>query len=74
MLATLLVSPLPSLGLAETFSTDVWADNWFDMRIGGVQVDPKMGYDEIDWSDEAKFIWGPDLEQSNTVLCRLTVE
>lgn len=38
------------------------------------QVDPKMGYDDIDWVGTAKFIWGPDLEQSNTVLCRLTVE
>lgn len=37
-------------------------------------VDPKMGYDDIRWSDAAEFIWGPDLEQSNTVLCRLTVE
>lgn len=38
------------------------------------QVSPKMGYDDITWSPEAKLIWGPDLEQSNTVLCRLTVE
>lgn len=38
------------------------------------QVDPKMGYDEIAWVDATQFIWGPDLEQSNTVLCRLTVD
>ncbi|WP_417601508.1 PEBP family protein [Pararhodobacter oceanensis] len=38
------------------------------------QVDPKMGYDEITWSDDAALIWGPDLEQSNTVLCRVTVD
>jgi hypothetical protein len=38
------------------------------------QVDPKMGYDEITWSNDAELIWGPDLEQSNTVLCRLRVE
>ena len=38
------------------------------------QVGPKMGYDRIDWTDGAKLIWGPDLEQSNTVLCRVTVE
>ncbi|MCG3266958.1 PEBP family protein [Yoonia sp. I 8.24] len=37
-------------------------------------VDPKMGYDEINWDETAELIWGPDLEQSNTVLCRLTVE
>lgn len=38
------------------------------------QVDPKMGYDDVTWVQDAEFIWGPDLEQSNTVLCRLTVE
>lgn len=38
------------------------------------EVRPKDGYDEIRWSGAAKLIWGPDLEQSNTVLCRLTVE
>lgn len=38
------------------------------------EVSPKDGYDRIDWVDEARLIWGPDLEQSNTVLCRLTVE
>lgn len=37
-------------------------------------VDPKQGYDRITWVAEAEFIWGPDLEQSNTVLCRVTVE
>ncbi|MFK8035935.1 MAG: PEBP family protein [Hyphomicrobiales bacterium] len=38
------------------------------------EVSPKDGYDRIDWVDGAKLIWGPDLEQSNTVLCRLTVD
>lgn len=38
------------------------------------QVDPKMGYDDVAWSTDAEFIWGPDLEKSNTVLCRLIVE
>ena len=37
-------------------------------------VDPKDGYDRIRWDNAAEFIWGPDLERSNTVLCRLTVE
>ena len=37
------------------------------------QVDPKLGYDEINWSEDAQFIWGPDLEQSNTILCRITI-
>lgn len=38
------------------------------------EVGPKGGYDQISWVEGAKLIWGPDLEQSNTVLCRLTVE
>ncbi|MCR8725401.1 PEBP family protein [Frigidibacter sp. ROC022] len=38
------------------------------------EVGPKAGYDEIAWAEDARLIWGPDLEQSNTVLCRLMVE
>ena len=38
------------------------------------QVDPKQGYNDVAWSADAEFIWGPDLEQSNSVLCRITVE
>lgn len=38
------------------------------------EVGPKDGYDRIDWADGAELVWGPDLEQSNTVLCRLAVE
>lgn len=38
------------------------------------EVAPKHGYNEVKWSRDAQFIWGPDLEQSNTVLCRLTVD
>ena len=38
------------------------------------EVSPKDGYDRIEWASSAELIWGPDLEQSNTVLCRLTVE
>ena len=37
-------------------------------------VDPKGGYDAIDWNDEARLIWASDLEIDNTLLCRLTVE
>ncbi|WP_027134606.1 PEBP family protein [Geminicoccus roseus] len=38
------------------------------------EVSPKDGYDDIRWSAAAKLIWGPDLEQDNTILCRFTVE
>ena len=33
-----LLALVPSALAAETFSTDVWADNWFEMRINGTQV------------------------------------
>ncbi|QKV17232.1 PEBP family protein [Oricola thermophila] len=38
------------------------------------EVSPKGGYDRIEWDGAARFMWGPDLETSNTVLCRMTVE
>lgn len=51
------------------------ASNWPKARVYSERaVRPKDGYDRIDWVEEAELIWGPDLEQSNTVLCRLTVE
>lgn len=37
------------------------------------QVGPKDGYDRISWDPQARFIWGPDLETDNTVLCRRLV-
>ncbi|MEL7350305.1 MAG: PEBP family protein [Cyanobacteria bacterium J06560_5] len=36
-------------------------------------VDPKQGYDQISWDESAEFIWGPDLETDNTLLCRVTI-
>lgn len=36
-------------------------------------VRPKGGYDRIRWDSAARLIWGPDLEQDNTVLCRRVV-
>jgi len=38
------------------------------------KVRPKDGYDQVRWDRSARFIWGPDLERDNTILCRLTVE
>lgn len=38
------------------------------------QVGPKDGYDQIRWNKAAKLIWGPDLEQSNTILCRTIIK
>ena len=51
------------------------ASDWPSATVYSAQaVDPKGGYDSITWAAEAEFIWGPDLEQSNTVLCRMVVE
>ncbi|KPA21763.1 hypothetical protein shim_24700 [Shimia sp. SK013] len=51
------------------------ASDWAQASVyTAAEVDPKFGYDEIEWDVDAQLIWGPDLEQSNTVLCRLSVE
>ncbi len=67
-------------GFTASDAPDGWDSAGFDATAWpqadiytAAQVDPKMGYDDITWTPEAQFIWGPDLEQSNTVLCRLTV-
>lgn len=36
--ALLMCSTVATTATAETFSADVWADNWFEMRVDGVQV------------------------------------
>ncbi len=36
-------------------------------------VRPKEGYEQIRWDASAEFIWGPDLQTNNTLLCRTTV-
>ena len=36
-------------------------------------VGPKDGYDEIAWDDSAELVWGENLKQDNTLLCRLTI-
>lgn len=52
-----------------------YSSDWAQASVyTATQVDPKLGYDEITWDGDAQLIWGPDLEQSNTVLCRLKVE
>lgn len=56
-------------------TADFDASDWPQADVYSVrEVGPKDGYDQINWVDGAELIWGPDLEQSNTVLCRLTVE
>ena len=57
-----------------------WKDTSFDTSswsnaavYSADQVGPKDGYDQISWTPPAKFIWGPDLETDNTILCKLTI-
>lgn len=57
-----------------------WTAGYFDdsgwasaTEYSKQEVRPKGGYSDITWSRAAKFIWGPDLETNNTVICRLTV-
>ena len=76
----------PIAGTAPcTFSTADEPSNWkessFDdsswqnaMVYSEAQVGPKDGYDDIDWHSSAELIWGPDLETTNTLLCRITIE
>ena len=58
-----------------------WTDADFDDGAWAVatewssqEVSPKDGYDEITWAEDARFVWGSDLEVDNTVLLRFTVE
>ncbi len=51
------------------------ASGWMSASVyTAAEVDPKIGYDDVTWDPAAQLIWGPDLEQDNTVLCRLVVE
>ncbi len=67
-------------GFEETAIPEGWASPDFDdadwpaATVHSVRdVSPKDGYDEIDWDESAQLVWGPDLKQDNTILCRLSV-
>ncbi len=64
------------LGEAEGWMSADYDDSaWTATTIHtSAAVDPKQGYDDISWDGSAEFIWGPDLETDNTVLCRVTVD
>lgn len=69
-----------SCGFTSLEEPTGWKDASFDSSTWSnasiytaSQVSPKEGYDDISWDPSAQFIWGPDLETNNTVLCRLTV-
>lgn len=50
-------------------------DSGWDAAVehSAAAVDPKMGYDDIDWDSAAELIWGADLERDNIVLCRAVI-
>lgn len=71
------VAPCDFIDLGEP---DGWKSPDFDdsswtpaTLYTAADVGPKEGYDQIHWDTNAQFIWGPDLETDNTVLCRVTV-
>lgn len=65
-----LITDTPSDWTSPEYDDSAWtsATEW-----SSAAVDPKGGYDEIDWDSSAQFIWGTDLEVDNTVLLRSTV-
>uniref|UniRef100_UPI00336557DB YHYH protein n=1 Tax=Candidatus Albibeggiatoa sp. nov. BB20 TaxID=3162723 RepID=UPI00336557DB len=60
----------PESWKTATFDDSAWS---FATEYTAAQVSPKDGYDEIFWDSTAKLIWADDLEQDNTVLCRLAI-
>lgn len=68
-------------GFTKTSEPAGWKTLGFDdsgwshaSEYSSAQVGPKDGYNEVRWSSSAKLIWGPDLETSNTILCRFVVK
>ncbi|MEP0519011.1 MAG: PEBP family protein [Hyphomicrobiales bacterium] len=75
-------NPVAGQGNCDFESLDV-PDNWtasnFDdsawpkaLEYSENAVSPKQGYDKINWDNAARLIWSADLEQDNTLLCRVT--
>ena len=60
----------PANWLDAAFDTTAWAKA---VVYSAEQVDPKDGFEQISWNSSAQFIWGPDLETNNTLLCKLTI-
>lgn len=61
----------PSDWKTETFSTDQWP---LAREYSEGEVQPKDGYDRIDWDKNAKLIWSDHLKKDNTVLFRVVIE
>ncbi|MDB4837932.1 PEBP family protein [Marinomonas sp.] len=61
----------PNNWQSPSFDASDWSQATEHSRYA---VSPKGGYNKIDWDGQAKFVWGEDLEQDNTLLCRLKVQ
>lgn len=77
-------TPRPGQGFCRFRSSEPprgWTAAYFDdsswldaTEYSKRKVRPKGGYDRIDWHRSAEFIWGPDLETNNTIICRATIK
>lgn len=75
----------PIAGVAPCeFTSSIEPNNWKGQNYNdsswpnareysATDVDPKEGYYDINWHNSTRFIWGPDLETNNTLLCRVTI-
>ncbi|AFY37570.1 hypothetical protein Lepto7376_1213 [[Leptolyngbya] sp. PCC 7376] len=63
-------TPEPDRWMSASYDDSEWTATTVHSAS---DVDPKRGYDQILWDDSAEFIWGPDLETDNTLLCRVTI-
>lgn len=60
----------PANWTSASFDDSAWSSA---VEHSAADVDPKDGYDRIGWDNAAELIWGDDLLQDNTVLCRMTL-
>ncbi|MDA9865184.1 PEBP family protein [bacterium] len=76
-------NPVAGEGACDFVETDI-PDDWTSVDFDdsdwpaatvhtAADVGPKDGYDEITWDDTAELIWGENLKQDNTLLCRMTI-
>lgn len=55
-------------------SADFDYSSWLNaIEYSEAAIQPKDGYDNISWHDDAKLIWVDDLETDNTLLCKVTI-
>ncbi|MGY8838013.1 MAG: hypothetical protein ACKVH6_14950 [Enterobacterales bacterium] len=68
---TFMSKEAPTNWLQSNFDDTNWANA---VEHNFADVGPKDGYDDINWGENAKFIWGEDLETDNTLICKVTIE